>query len=89
MIKMLRQRGYTVKALTSEQTDYSKTEKIKLNSLFVNPELKMNATPDGFIKINFYDVLREFAFAGQKYYLDPDMTNGVYPTVVRISRFIY
>jgi uncharacterized protein YbaP (TraB family) len=89
MINMLRQRGYTVKALTSEQTDYSKTEKTKLDSLFVKPELKMNATPDGFININSYDVLREFAFAGQKYYLDPDMTNGAYLTVNRISRFMY
>lgn len=89
MINMLRQRGYTVKALTSEQTDFSKTEKTKLDSLFVEPELKLHSTPDGFLGLNTYDKLREFSYAGQKYYLDPDMTNGAYLTVTRVSRFIY
>jgi hypothetical protein len=89
MINMLRQRGYTVKALTSDQTDYSKTEKVKLDSLFVTPILKMNKTPDGFLGINTYDELRELSYAGQKYYLDPDMTNGAYLTINRISRFLY
>ena len=89
MINMLRQRGYTVKALTSEQTDFSKTEKTKLDSLFVAPELKIHKTPDGFMGLNTYDELREFSYAGQKYYLDPDMTNGAYLTVNRISRFMY
>lgn len=89
MINMLRQRGYKVKALTSEQTDFSKAEKTKLDSLFVAPELKMHKTPDGFLGLNTYDKLREFSYAGQKYYLDPDMTNGAYLTVTRISRFMY
>ncbi len=89
MINMLRQRGYTVKALTSDQTDFSKSEKSKLDSLFVAPELKMHRTPDGFLGLKTYDKLREFAYAGQKYYLDPDMTNGAYLTVNRISRFLY
>ncbi|SDG72401.1 TraB/GumN family protein [Winogradskyella thalassocola] len=89
MINMLRQRGYTVKALTSDQTDYSKTEKIKLDSLFVSPELQKHSTPDGFLSINTYDKLREFSYGGQKYYLDPDMTNGAYLTINRISRFTY
>ncbi|WP_178991168.1 TraB/GumN family protein [Winogradskyella schleiferi] len=89
MINMLRKRGYKVKALTSEQTDYSKTEKTKLDSLFVTPELKKHQTPDGFLSINTYDELREFSYGGQKYYLDPDMTNGAYLTINRISRFSY
>ncbi|WP_225035859.1 TraB/GumN family protein [Winogradskyella sp. SM1960] len=89
MINMLRQRGYTVEALTSEQTDYSKTEKTKLDSLFVTPELQQHSTPDGFLSINTYDELREFSYGGQKYYLDPDMTNGAYLTLNRISRFSY
>ena len=89
MINMLRQRGYRVKALTSQQSDYSKTEKSKLDSLFVTPELKMHYTPDGFMGLNTYDELRELSYAGQKYYLDPDMTNGAYLTVNRISRFLY
>lgn len=89
MINMLRQRGYTVNALTSEQTDYSKTEKTKLDSLFIEPKLKKHSTPDGFISLNTYDKLREFTYGGQNYYLDPDMTNGAYLTINRISRFLY
>lgn len=89
MINMLRERGYTVKALTSEQTDFSKTEKTKLDSLFIEPILKKHITPDGFLSLNTYDELREFSYGGQKYYLDPDMTNGAYLTVNRISRFTY
>lgn len=89
MINMLRQSGYTVKALASEQSDYGKSEKIKLDSLFVDPELKMHSTPDGFLGLNTYDELRELSYAGQKYYLDPDMTNGAYLTINRISRFLY
>ncbi|WP_299108013.1 TraB/GumN family protein [uncultured Winogradskyella sp.] len=89
MINMLRKRGYTVKSLTSEQTDFSKTEKTKLDSLFIAPTLKIHSTPDNFLSINTYDKLREFSYGGQKYYLDPDMTNGAYLTMNRISRFTY
>ncbi|WP_339622776.1 TraB/GumN family protein [uncultured Winogradskyella sp.] len=89
MINMLRQRGYKMKALTSAQTNYSKNEKAKLDSLFVEPELKMHKIPDGFLALNAYDDLREFSYDGQKYYLDPDMTNGAYVTVNRVSRFLY
>ncbi|QNK76728.1 TraB/GumN family protein [Winogradskyella sp. PAMC22761] len=89
MINLLRKRGYTVKALTSKQTNYSKIEKIKLDSLFIAPTLKKHTTPDGFLSINTYDELREFSYGGQKYYLDPDMTNGAYLTINRISRFRY
>ncbi|WP_179353450.1 TraB/GumN family protein [Winogradskyella vidalii] len=89
MINMLRQRGFTVEALTSEQTDYSKIEKTKLDSLFVAPKLEYHSTPDGFLSMNTYDELREFPYGGQKYYLDPDMTNGAYLAINRISRFVY
>ena len=89
MINMLRQSGYTVKALTSKQTNYSKIEKTKLDSLFVTPKLQKHSTPDDFLSINTYDELREFPYGGQKYYLDPDMTNGAYLALNRISRFIY
>lgn len=89
MINMLRQSGYTVKALTSKQTDFSKIEKTKLDSLFMSPQLKKQNTPDGFLSLNTYDKLRELSYGGQKYYLDPDMTNGAYLTINRISRFVY
>ena len=89
MLQMLRDRGYTVKALTSEQTDFAKNEKEKLENLFTKPELSYHSTPDGFIEIKSFDKLREFTFNGVKYYIAPDMTNGAYLTINRLSTFEY
>ena len=89
MINMLIERGYTVKPLTSDQTDYAKSEKIKLDNLLIKPELTLHKTPDGFLTIKSFDTLREFSRNGQKYYLAPDMTNGAFLAINRISLFEY
>ncbi|WP_299272368.1 TraB/GumN family protein [uncultured Psychroserpens sp.] len=89
MLQMLRDRGYTVKALTSKQTDFAKNEKEKLENLFTKPELSYHSTPDQFIEIKSFDKLREFTFNGVKYYIAPDMTNGAYLTINRLSTFEY
>jgi len=89
IINMLIKKGYTVKALESEQTEYSKNEKNKLDNLFLAPKLSRHTTPDGFLSIKSIDKLREFSFGNQKYYLDPDVTNGSYLTINRINTFDY
>lgn len=89
IINMLIEKGYTVKALESKQTDYSKNEKNKLDNLFLAPKLSRHSTPDGFLSIKSIDKLREFSIGGQKYYLDPDVTNGSYLTINRINTFDY
>jgi len=87
MLQMLRDKGYKLKALTSEQTDFAEQEKNKLEKLFKNPELSYQSTPDGFITIKSFDELREFNYNNLKNYIAPDMTNGAYLTVNRLNRF--
>jgi uncharacterized protein YbaP (TraB family) len=89
MLQMLKDKGYTVKALTSKQTEYAKQEKNKLEELFKKPELQNHSTPDGFITLKSFDKLREFSFQNIKYYVAPDMTNGAYLTINRLNRFQY
>ncbi|MDG5490663.1 TraB/GumN family protein [Psychroserpens sp. SPM9] len=87
MIQMLRDRGYTVKPLTSKQTEFAQSEKEKLENLFTQPKLKVHTTPDGFLAIKSFDELREFTFNNLKYYVAPDMTNGAYLTINRLNTF--
>lgn len=89
MINMLAEKGYTVKPLTSSQTNYAKSEKTKLDNLLIKPKLSIHATPDAFLTIKSFDTLREFSHGGQKYYISPDMTNGAFLAVNRISTFEY
>lgn len=89
MLNLLKQKGYTVKPLTSNQTNFANQEKEKLNNLFVQPQLSLNATPDKFITINSFSKLREFNFLNNKLYISPDMTNGAYLTINRISTYQY
>jgi len=87
MLHMLEQRGYTVKPLTSEQTDFALKSKATLEDLQVKPNLNSYSTPDGFITIKTFDELREFVYKDQKFYLAPDMTNGAYLTITRLNTY--
>lgn len=89
MIGMLRDKGYTLKPLKSEQTSFSEIEKEKLNETFVAPKLIVSATPDNFITLKSFDSLREFNYKNNKYYIAPNMTNGAYLSINRISTYEY
>ncbi len=87
MLHKLEERGYTVKPLTSEQTDFALKSKTTLEDLHVKPYLNTYSTPDGFITIKTFDELREFVYKDQKFYLAPDMTNGAYLTITRLNTY--
>jgi uncharacterized protein YbaP (TraB family) len=87
MLKMLENLGYTVKPLTSKQTDFALKAKVQLEDLHVKPNLNTYSTPDGFITIKTFDELREFVYKEQKFYLAPDMTNGAYLTITRLNTY--
>lgn len=89
MIKMLQRRGYTVKALTSPQTDMAQTEKKFLDENFVAPTLSRKRTPDQFLSLKTFDDLREFSIGNQSFYMMPEMTNGAYLTISRINTLDY
>ncbi|WP_298517276.1 TraB/GumN family protein [uncultured Kordia sp.] len=87
MLQMLEDRGYKVRPLTSEQTDFALKAKVELEDLHVQPYLNSYSTPDGFITIKTFDELREFVYKEQKFYLAPDMTNGAYLTITRLNTY--
>ncbi|MFD1615900.1 TraB/GumN family protein [Gelatiniphilus marinus] len=89
MINMLIEKGYTVKPLVSKQTNFGKSEKNKLENLFIKPKLSLQTTPDKLLSIKSFDSLREFSNGTQKFYLAPDMTNGAFLAIKRISTFEY
>ena len=89
MLNMLREKGYTIKPLTSPQSEYSKEEKKRLDNFFIHPKLTDQSTSDGFINIKSFDTLREFTSGALKYYVAPDMTNGAYLTINRLNTFEY
>lgn len=89
MIQMLQDRGYTVTALTSEQTDLAKKEKKILDESFVAPALSRKRTPDQFLSLKTFDDLREFSMGNQSFYMIPEMTNGAYLTISRINTLDY
>ncbi len=89
MIEMLRRKGYTVTPLKSNQSNYGKKVKTKIEDTFIKPTLEKHYTEDQFLAIKSFEELRELNFFGQKYYVATDMTNGGYLAVTRINTFDY
>lgn len=89
MLNLLRQKGYTVKPLVSNQTEKGQEAKQNLEDYIATPVLKPFSTTDGFITLNTFTKLREFYYNGQKYSVAPDMTNGAYLTISRFNIFDY
>ncbi|RAJ17980.1 TraB/GumN family protein [Olleya aquimaris] len=89
MLKMLEDKGYTVKPLVSEQTTVAQTKKEQIEDYIAPPTIKTQTTPDGFLSIKTFTELYEFYYSGQKYYISPDMTNGAYLTISRFNTYDY
>ncbi len=89
IIEMLREKGYTVTALTSAKTDFATNEKEKLENTFIGPKLKTETSPDGFISVLSFQPLKELNLYNQKYYIATDMVNGGYLAITRINTFEY
>lgn len=89
VIEMLRRKGYTVTPLTSKRTSMATAMKNKLESTFVEPNLKKESTPDNFLSILSFDKLLELNFFNQKYYVATDMANGGYLAITRMNTFDY
>ena len=89
MLKSLRNKGYTVKALLSEQTQNGQTKKQKIENFIAPPVLKKYTTADGFLTMNSFSDLKEFFYNGQKFSISPDMTNGAFLSISRFNLFDY
>ena len=89
MLKSLKDKGYTVKALLSEQTQTGQTKKQAIEDFIAPPVLKEYTTTDGFLTIKSFSDLKEFFYNGQKFSVSPDMTNGAFLTISRFNLFDY
>ncbi|WP_452225555.1 TraB/GumN family protein [Lacinutrix chionoecetis] len=89
MLESLREKGYTVKALLSKQTETGQHAKEELEELITPPVLKQYTTADGFITMNSFSDLKEFFYDGQKFSVSPDMTNGAFLTISRFNLLEY
>ncbi len=89
MLKMLEDKGYTVKPLLSKQTTVAQTKKEQIEAFIAPTSITKQSTPDGFLTLKAFTELYEFYYGGQKYYISPDMTNGAYLTISRFNTFDY
>ena len=89
MLNSLREKGYTVKALLSAQTQNGQTQKQKIEDFIAPPDLKEFTTEDGFLTLKSFSDLKEFFYNGQKFSVSPDMTNGAFLTISRFNLFDY
>ncbi|WP_241148032.1 TraB/GumN family protein [Lacinutrix jangbogonensis] len=89
MLKSLKNKGYTVKALLSDQTLNGQTKKQSIEDFIAPPALKEYTTADGFLTMNSFSDLKEFFYNGQKFSVSPDMTNGAFLTISRFNLFDY
>ncbi|AUC82817.1 TraB/GumN family protein [Lacinutrix sp. Bg11-31] len=87
MLKSLRDKGYTVKTLLSEQTQNGQTKKQSIEDFIAPPVLKKHTTADGFLTIKSFSDLKDFFYNGQKFSISPDMTNGAFVTISRFNLF--
>jgi len=62
MLNMLREKGYTVKALTSGQTDIGQNKKQNIEDLTIPQTLKRVSTPDNYLSLNSFTDLFEFFY---------------------------
>ena len=89
MLSMLSQKGYTVKPLTSNQTQKAQNAKQKIEDYIAKPQLKTVTTQDGFLSLTSFTNLKTFYYNGNKFNVSPDMTNGAYLTISRFNLFDY
>jgi len=83
-IEMLREMGYTVKALTSRSSKKGKSLKSKIETTFRENTLSKQEPDDGVFSINLPNKLYAVADFGNTSYIAPDLANGSYVMVNRI-----
>ncbi|WAC01172.1 TraB/GumN family protein [Lacinutrix neustonica] len=89
MLNALREKGYTVKPLTSNQTQNGQKAKQNIEDFIAAPVMETHTTADGFISLKSFTPLREFYYNGQKFTVSPNMTNGAYLTINRFNLYDY
>ena len=92
VIELLRQKGYTLRPISSHTSKIAAKEKKKINKTYVKEEFKTQKTVDGVITTKSPGKLHLIPFEKNiELYLYPEMANGVYYSLYRINhhKFIH
>ncbi|SFU27033.1 Uncharacterized conserved protein YbaP, TraB family [Pustulibacterium marinum] len=90
VLQLLKDKGFTVKPLASNKTDVSKTIKQKFEDTFNVKDLVRDTIGDGLLSVKLPNKLYHFGtFQGMSLYASPDLTNGAFFSIARMSTFPY
>ncbi|MGY6649990.1 TraB/GumN family protein [Wenyingzhuangia sp. IMCC45574] len=87
VLQLLRDKGYKVTALISKETLKSKQLKEKIDTKIIDTKFTEQTSLDGFFTGKFPNKLYEIDFLNNTISLCPDLVNGSYVIVTRISTF--
>jgi uncharacterized protein YbaP (TraB family) len=87
VLNMLKNKGYTISPLVSEQTEKGAKIKEEIENKFVVKEYTPQTSSDGFFTINIPSKLYELSIMNNTLYISPDLTNGAFLMISRISTF--
>ncbi|SDW23382.1 Uncharacterized conserved protein YbaP, TraB family [Lutibacter oricola] len=87
VLNLLKEKGYTLTPLLSKKTKKGESIKNKIDEKFINTPYQPQTSSDGFFTVNLPHKLFELNFMNSQVYLCPDLTNGSYINISRISTF--
>lgn len=87
VINMLREKGYTVTPLLSEETEKGKSIKTSIEEKTIDTEYLPQTSSDGFFTANVPNKLYELTILNNTSYLCPDLANGSFVSITRINTF--
>lgn len=87
VINMLREKGYTVTPLLSEETEKGKDIKTSIEEKIIDTKYLPQTSSDGFFTANVPNKLYELTILNNTSYLCPDLANGSFVSITRINTF--
>ncbi|PWG06353.1 TraB/GumN family protein [Polaribacter aquimarinus] len=87
VIEMLREKGYTVEALTSEITSKAEKAKKEIENKTIDVRFKEQTADDGFFTALLPNKMYELNILNNTSYISPDLTNGAYVIITRMNTF--
>lgn len=85
VINILREKGYTLTPLLSEETEKGKAIKTKIEDTIIDTEYTPQTSSDGFFTANVPNKLYELTLLNTTTYLCPDLANGSFVSITRIN----
>ncbi len=87
VINMLREKGYRVTPLLSEETEKGKAIKTSIEEKTIDTKYTPQTSSDGFFTANVPNKLYELTILNNTSYLCPDLANGSFVSITRMNTF--